>query len=87
MSAKGPPRAGLFFWLRRSPFPSVPRSPYNPPVMVRVGIDTGGTFTDFVRIDRDGVRVHKVRTTPSDPVAAVVEGLEHLASDAPSAAD
>ena len=52
---------------------------------VRVGIDTGGTFTDFVRSDGDGVRVYKVRTTPSDPVAAVVEGLEHLVHDAPTA--
>ncbi len=86
MSAKGPPRAGLFFWLRRSPFPvPVPRSPYNPAVTVRIGVDTGGTFTDFVRIDRHGVRVHKVRTTPSDPVAAIVEGLDVLASDAPAA--
>jgi N-methylhydantoinase A/oxoprolinase/acetone carboxylase beta subunit len=54
-------------------------------VQVRVGIDTGGTFTDLVRIDRGGIRVHKVRTTPSDPVASIVEGLAALAGDAPTA--
>ena len=84
MSAKA--RLARAFFLRppsfqglRSPCPTIPA------VTVRVGIDTGGTFTDFVRIDRDGVRVHKVRTTPSDPVAAIVKGLDYLASDAPTA--
>jgi N-methylhydantoinase A/oxoprolinase/acetone carboxylase beta subunit len=54
--------------------------------MVRVGIDTGGTFTDFVRADGDGLHVHKIRTDPADPVAAIVEGLAFLAGDIPAAA-
>jgi N-methylhydantoinase A len=39
-----------------------------------VGIDTGGTFTDFTV----GERVAKVRSTPDDPSRAVLEGLELL---------
>jgi N-methylhydantoinase A/oxoprolinase/acetone carboxylase beta subunit len=46
---------------------------------VRVGIDTGGTFTDFVRLDRRRLTVHKVRSTPDDPSKAVAAGLIDLA--------
>ena len=45
----------------------------------RLGIDTGGTFTDFVRLDDDGLSVHKVRSTPDDPSAAILAGIEALA--------
>jgi N-methylhydantoinase A len=42
---------------------------------VRVGVDTGGTFTDFV-FARDGrLEVFKVASTPSDPSRAIVNGL------------
>ncbi|MEN8151032.1 MAG: hydantoinase/oxoprolinase N-terminal domain-containing protein, partial [Planctomycetota bacterium] len=44
----------------------------------RIGADTGGTFTDLVRISPDGVTVRKVPSTPADPGAAVVTGLELL---------
>ncbi|MCC6766437.1 MAG: hydantoinase/oxoprolinase family protein [Deltaproteobacteria bacterium] len=43
-----------------------------------VGIDTGGTFTDFVVRDGDVVRVHKVLSTPDDPSRAVLTGLAEL---------
>ena len=45
-----------------------------------VGIDTGGTFTDFVLLDegRDQLRVHKVLSTPDNPAKAVLAGLRHL---------
>jgi N-methylhydantoinase A/oxoprolinase/acetone carboxylase beta subunit len=49
---------------------------------VRVGIDTGGTFTDFVRLGSDGLVVHKLRTTPDDPSRAILTGLDDLATDA-----
>jgi N-methylhydantoinase A len=43
----------------------------------RVGVDTGGTFTDLVAASPDGgVRLVKVRSTPSDPAAACFEALE-----------
>jgi len=41
----------------------------------RIGIDTGGTFTDVVRLERRGVTVHKLASTPSDPSRAVLAGL------------
>jgi N-methylhydantoinase A len=40
-----------------------------------IGVDTGGTFTDFAC---DG-RVLKVRSTPDDPARAVLEGIAALA--------
>jgi len=42
--------------------------------MMVVGVDTGGTFTDFSAAGR----VHKVRSTPDDPARAVLEGLAAL---------
>ncbi|MBI2873076.1 MAG: hydantoinase/oxoprolinase family protein [Chloroflexi bacterium] len=43
-----------------------------------VGVDIGGTFTDFAFL-RDGrLIVHKVPSTPRDQVQAVVEGLRDL---------
>jgi N-methylhydantoinase A len=43
----------------------------------RVGIDVGGTFTDFVLCDGDRGRLvyYKEPSTPSDPSRAVVQGL------------
>ena len=39
-----------------------------------LGIDTGGTFTDFVAITDERVTVHKLPSTPEDPAAAAAEG-------------
>jgi len=44
--------------------------------MIRVGIDTGGTFTDFVFLDPSRLWIHKVLSTPHDPALAIVRGLE-----------
>lgn len=41
----------------------------------RIGIDTGGTFTDVVRLDGRTATVHKLPSTPDDPGRAVVAGL------------
>jgi N-methylhydantoinase A len=43
-----------------------------------VGIDTGGTFTDFVVSGPEGLRIHKERSTPRNPAEAVLQGLERL---------
>ena len=50
----------------------------------RIGVDIGGTFTDFVLYDSDGrtVRLHKNLTTPHDPSVAALGGLEELVEDA-----
>src|ERR671923_39348 len=49
--------------------------------MVRVGIDTGGTFTDVVVLDAGG-RAHqlKVPSTPDDPARALIDGLRRAAA-------
>jgi N-methylhydantoinase A len=47
--------------------------------IVRIGVDTGGTFTDVAVLGRSGLlRVLKVRSTPADPSRAVLEGLRRL---------
>lgn len=43
---------------------------------VRIGIDTGGTFTDVCVRGRDRFVVHKLPSTPEDPARAVLRGLE-----------
>ena len=46
----------------------------------RVGVDTGGTFTDFVVI-RDGkIEIFKELSTPRQPDDAIMQGLERLES-------
>lgn len=55
-----------------------------------VGVDTGGTFTDFVWLDADGAwRVHKQLSTPPDPSLAILAGLAsgEAAKGLPSGAD
>ena len=49
-----------------------------------VGVDIGGTFTDFMLYDTESgaVHVHKVRSTPDDPGRAMVSGLVELCNDA-----
>ena len=42
---------------------------------MRAGIDTGGTFTDFVFWDGERIVTRKVRSTPDDPARAIFEGL------------
>ena len=44
----------------------------------RIAIDTGGTFTDCVWVDRGRVRMLKVFSTPADPSQAIVEALEKI---------
>lgn len=46
-----------------------------------LGVDTGGTFTDFVFLDRTGMRVHKVLSTPQAPEQAILQGLADMALD------
>ena len=43
-----------------------------------VGIDTGGTFTDFVVLAGRRLRTHKLPSTPADPSRAVLQGLRTL---------
>jgi len=43
-----------------------------------LGIDTGGTFTDFVLFDGTALRIHKVLSTPHDPAQAILQGVREL---------
>ncbi len=52
--------------------------------MLRVGVDTGGTFTDFVWVENGCRRTLKVPSTPDDPARAVREGLARLAGLEPA---
>ena len=46
----------------------------------RLGIDIGGTFTDFALFDETGgnFAIHKQLTTPDDPSRAVLQGAAEL---------
>ena len=52
--------------------------------MVRIGIDVGGTFTDFILMNEDdgAIRFFKVPSTPGDPSEAIESGLIQLMADA-----
>ncbi len=48
---------------------------------LKVGIDVGGTFTDFlVTQPGDEPRIYKVLSTPADPSVGLVNGLEEIAA-------
>jgi N-methylhydantoinase A len=49
---------------------------------VRVGVDTGGTFTDFVFAAGGQWRIFKLASTPDDPSRAITEGLKRVAEEA-----
>jgi N-methylhydantoinase A len=51
---------------------------------LRVGIDTGGTFTDIVCVDAasGAMRVTKVASTPSNPAIGLVRGVKQILADA-----
>lgn len=45
---------------------------------VFLGVDTGGTFTDFVLVDANGLQVRKVLSTPKAPEQAILQGIDEL---------
>jgi len=49
--------------------------------MLRLGVDTGGTFTDFVLQSEEGLRTFKLPSTPDDPSRAILAGLHHFFGD------
>lgn len=49
--------------------------------VVRVGVDTGGTFTDLLALDDRGLRVYKLRSVPSDPSRAILAGIRALVGE------
>jgi len=53
---------------------------HNNPASLRLGIDTGGTFTDIVAWDGSTLLTRKVRSTPDDPSRAILDGIAGLAA-------
>ena len=51
-----------------------------------LGVDTGGTFTDFVLLDDSRLRIHKVLSTPDAPEQAILQGIDELGIGAVAAA-
>ncbi len=46
---------------------------------MRIGVDTGGTFTDCVVLDGPQIKILKVFSTPDDATRAILEGVRRLA--------
>jgi N-methylhydantoinase A len=67
--------------------PAVETEPSQP--AWRVGVDTGGTFTDLLLADPTGVvrATCKVLSTPDDPGRAVIDGIERLLDAAAESGD
>lgn len=50
----------------------------DPRTIKLLGVDTGGTFTDFVFFDGLTLKIHKVLSTPEAPERAILQGIEFL---------
>jgi N-methylhydantoinase A len=54
------------------------RKPKSTAQHIRIGVDTGGTFTDFV-FEKDGhLNLFKLPSTPADPSEAITDGLTRI---------
>src|SRR3954451_24864276 len=48
------------------------------PELLRIAVDTGGTFTDCVWVERGRLRMLKVFSTPGDPSEAIANAIEKI---------
>jgi N-methylhydantoinase A/oxoprolinase/acetone carboxylase beta subunit len=64
--------------------------PENEPALkniIRIGIDAGGTFTDFVTLYDDGsLETFKLRSNPLAPEQVILQGLRRVSAQSPAAA-
>jgi N-methylhydantoinase A len=51
--------------------------------MIIIGVDTGGTFTDFIYKTEEGWGVYKLLSTPHNPAEAVLNGIKHITANLP----
>ena len=49
---------------------------------IRIGVDTGGTFTDFVIFTDGKILTRKLPSTPADPSLAILDGLQEFLNEA-----
>jgi N-methylhydantoinase A len=52
------------------------------PEPIRIGIDTGGTFTDFVVARGSRLTTFKAASTPRNPAEAILSGITRILADA-----
>jgi N-methylhydantoinase A len=59
------------------------------PARLRIGIDTGGTFTDIVSVDgaSGAMQVTKVASTPANPAIGLVRGVRQILDQAGATVD
>jgi N-methylhydantoinase A len=57
------------------------------PQLLRIAVDTGGTFTDCVWRQASRLRMLKVFSTPADPSQAIVEALRQIVAETNPDAD
>ena len=50
---------------------------------ILIGVDTGGTFTDFVYKKDNQWGVYKTLSTPHNPAEAILKGLEVIGDEKP----
>ena len=50
------------------------------PELIRIGIDTGGTFTDFVVAAGSDLFAFKLPSSPHNPAEAILQGVSYLVS-------
>jgi N-methylhydantoinase A len=48
---------------------------------LRIGVDTGGTFTDFIALADQRLLTFKVPSTPAAPERAILQGIEHILNE------
>ena len=48
---------------------------------IRIGIDTGGTFTDFVAVHGSSLVSFKASSTPDNPAEAILKGITRILAD------
>lgn len=48
------------------------------PKEIRIGVDTGGTFTDFVIFRNGKIEIKKILSTPDNPSRAILQGLKEF---------
>ena len=59
-----------------------PRKQKSSPEPIRIGIDTGGTFTDFVSAQGSRLTAFKAPSTPHNPAEAILSGIARILADA-----